>query len=92
VADDLTEHPLHRNLRALDEPVVDAAIVSTLQEVLALAEAGEVTAVAMIVANRDGSWSQRISGDTRYHSLAGLNLRVDILKQLLLRQIEVVGK
>lgn len=79
------------NLRSIDTPVVDSAVVSTLSEALDAAASGGVTAVAMIVARRDGSWTQHVAGDTSYHSLAGLNLRVDLLKRLLLEQVRVVG-
>jgi len=78
------------NLRSIDTPLVDEAVVQTLEEALDAARRGEVTAVAMIVAYRTGSWSNRVAGDTSYHSLAGLNLRFDMMKRLLLQQVRVV--
>lgn len=78
------------DLRAIDTPTVDNAVVETLEETLGAARRGEVTAVAMIVAYRSGTWTNRVAGDTSYHSLAGLNLRLDMMKRLLLQQVRVV--
>jgi hypothetical protein len=87
VDDSRDEQP--SNLRAIDSPLPDAAVVEVLEETLEAARRGEVIAVVMVVARRDGSWQNRLCGDTSYHSLAGLNLRVDMMKRLLLQQVRI---
>ncbi len=77
------------NLRVLSSPHVDTAVTAALAQILKEAEAGEVVAVAAIVARRSGEWTQHVVGDTAYHNLAGLNLRVDMLKRLLLDQVRI---
>jgi hypothetical protein len=78
------------NLHSISGPLVDPAVVETLEELLSAAQRGEVTAIAAIVAYRSGAWSNRVAGDTTYHNLAGLNLRVDMMKRLLLQQVRTV--
>jgi hypothetical protein len=80
------------NLRALDRPAIDSTIVETLRTALSQAESGEITGIALITSQRSGQWTQSICGDTMYHNVAGLNLRIDMLKRLLLKQIVVVSE
>lgn len=71
------------NIRSIDDSSPDPVVISALSEYLEMAKTGELTAVVMIAGKRDGTWLQGIYGDSGYHSVAGLNLRVDTLKQML---------
>lgn len=87
----MTDSPLPAsNLRAIDAPVVDSAVVEALESALDDARRGTLTGIAIIKSYRGIEWTHVIAGDTLHHAAAGLNLRVDMLKRTILDMWEAV--
>lgn len=91
VSDEEAEKSILAEVTQIDGPVAYTVIIETLEELLAETKAGEVTALAVIVGRRAGAWSNQMAGNINYDNLAGLNLRVDLMKAFIMRHIEPVS-